>query len=206
SGASSSTSRIRIGYSSGLWFEGNRARSMCFIRKLGSSVVVIACRGAAALRRVVHVDADAASVVHHLDPVDAAPVGLHALGVDHPAAGGALDPAHGVGHGIVAAALLALFGPRPRLGPHRPRLRSRAHPVPLAHCGAVTAVAPLLLATIALATVAAPILRPGPRAHRQRQRCGCDQGKDPADGHGGRNSGKRTWARSTGTMILGRPR
>src|SRR5690606_37502595 len=132
----SSTSRIRIGYSSCWWFEGNRARSMCSLWKLGSSVVVIACRGAAALRRIVHVDADAAAVVHHLDPVDAAPVGLHALGVDDPAAGGALDPAHGVGHGVVAAALLARFGAR-RFGAHRPRIGHRTLPVALARAGAV---------------------------------------------------------------------
>src|SRR3546814_1223445 len=89
-GASSSTRRIRIGYSSVMMCEGNRARSMCSLWKLGSSVVVTACRRPAPRLRVVHVDADTAAVVHHLDAIDAASVGLHALGVDDPAAGAAL--------------------------------------------------------------------------------------------------------------------
>src|SRR3546814_5210567 len=78
-GASSSTRRIRIGYSSVMMCEGNRARSMCSLWKLGSSVVVTACRRAAPRLRVVHVDADTAAIVHHLDAIDAASVGLHAL-------------------------------------------------------------------------------------------------------------------------------
>src|SRR3546814_3914501 len=65
--------------------EGNRARSMCSLWKLGSSVVVTACRRPAPRLRVVHVDADTAAIVHHLDAIDAASVGLHALGVDDPA-------------------------------------------------------------------------------------------------------------------------
>src|SRR3546814_12574489 len=76
---------------------------MCSLWKLGSSVVVTACRRPAPRLRVVHVDADTAAIVHHLDAIDAASVGLHALGVDDPAAGAALDPAHRVGQAVVAA-------------------------------------------------------------------------------------------------------
>src|SRR3546814_7301427 len=101
-GASSSTRRIRIGYSSVMMCEGNRARSMCSLWKLGSSVVVTACRRAAPRLRVVHVDADTAAIVHHLDAIDAASVGLHALGVDPPAPGAALDPPHRVSSPVVA--------------------------------------------------------------------------------------------------------
>src|SRR5690606_10949704 len=111
SGASSSTRRIRIGYSSVVMCEGNRARSMYSLWKLGSSVVVTACRCGAARLRIVHVDADAAAIVHHLDPIDVAPVGLHPFGVDHPAAGGALDPAHRVGQAVVAPRAPLLLAP-----------------------------------------------------------------------------------------------
>src|SRR3546814_4339994 len=102
-GASSSTRISRIGYSSVMMCEGNRGRSIGSLWKLGRSVVVTACRRAAPRLRVVHVDADTAAIVHHLDAIDAASVGLHALGVDHPAAGAALDPAHRVGQAVVAA-------------------------------------------------------------------------------------------------------
>src|SRR3546814_3366452 len=81
---------------------------MCSLWKLGSSVVVTACRRPAPRLRVVHVDADTAAIVHHLDAIDAASVGLHALGVDDPAAGAALDPAHRVGQAVVAARAAAL--------------------------------------------------------------------------------------------------
>src|SRR3546814_173903 len=124
-GASSSTRRIRIGYSSVMMCEGNRARSMCSLWKLGSSVVVTACRRPAPRLRVVHVDADTAAVVHHLDAIDAASVGLHALGVDDPAAGAALDPAHRVGQAVVAARAALLLPPW--LGLHRPGPGRVAH-------------------------------------------------------------------------------
>src|SRR3546814_18543714 len=93
---------------------------MCSLWKLGSSVVVTACRRPAPRLRVVHVDADTAAIVHHLDAIDAASVGLHALGVADPAAGAALDPAHRVGQAVVAArAALPLppwLGLRPAAG------------------------------------------------------------------------------------------
>src|SRR5690606_38547061 len=111
SGASSSTRRIRIGYSSMVMCEGNRARSMCSLSKLGSSVVVTACRPVATRLRIVHVDADATAIVHHLDAIDVASVGLHALCVDDPAAGAALDPAHRVGEAVVAAGAALLLPP-----------------------------------------------------------------------------------------------
>src|SRR3546814_13318897 len=76
--------------------EGNRARSMCSLWKLGSSVVVTACRRASPRLRVVHVDADTAALVHHLDAIDAASLGPQALRVDPAAGGAALAPAHRV--------------------------------------------------------------------------------------------------------------
>src|SRR5690606_32142667 len=174
SGASSSTRRIRIGYSSVVMCEGNRARSMCSLWKLGSSVVVTACRRATLrLRlRIVHVDTDAAAIVHHLDAIDVAPVGLHALGVDHAAAGGAFDPAHRIGQAVfagapllVAGAPLLLLPPCPGL--HRPGRGRFAH--------AFDAIAPVALPVVA-AAMSAPVLRPGARA-RQRQHGDGDQGQ-----------------------------
>src|SRR3546814_14065494 len=96
---------------------------MCSLWKLGSSVVVTACRRPAPRLRVVHVDADTAAIVHHLDAIDAASVGLHALGVDDPAAGAALDPAHRVGQAVVAARAALLLPPW--LGLHSPRSEER---------------------------------------------------------------------------------
>src|SRR3546814_21110103 len=145
---------------------------MCSWWKLGSSVVVTACRRAAPRLRVVHVDADTAAIVHHLDAIDAASVGLHALGVDHPAAGAALDPAHRVGQAVVAArAALPL---PPLLGFHR------LGPGRVAH--ALDAFAPATLLALATDLVLAPstavsaaCLGPGAPS-RPRQHADGDQG------------------------------
>src|SRR5690606_35154059 len=96
------------------------------------SVVVAACtRIARGGLRIVHVDAHAAVLVHHLDPAHRAPVVGHALGADDLAAGAALDAADAVRQRVhVARALLALTrgGGRLRAFAARARLRRLRRP------------------------------------------------------------------------------
>src|SRR5690606_2667270 len=99
-GASSSTSRIRM--DSLQWWWGTRSVQTAY------SVVVAACTRIGRRRlRVIHVDADPALVVDHLDPADRAAVVGDPLGADDLAAGASLDPADAVGQRVrLLAALL----------------------------------------------------------------------------------------------------
>src|SRR5690606_36662632 len=97
------------------------------------SVVVATCRGLGHRRalRVVHVDPDAAAVVHHLDPVDAAAVVGHALRAQHLAAGAALDAADAVGQRLVATVAATLLAGRGRQRRHPGRGPAARAPVVL---------------------------------------------------------------------------
>src|SRR5690606_41282582 len=90
------------------------------------SVVVAACtRRAGGGLRIVDDHPHAAGFVDHLDSVHRAPLVGHALGIQHPAAVAALDPADAVGQLVIAvpARLMALV----RAGPgSRRRLLARS--------------------------------------------------------------------------------
>src|SRR3546814_18789175 len=106
-----------------------------------------------------------AAIVHHLDAIDAASVGLHALGVDDPAAGAALDPAHRVGQAVVAARAALLLPPW--LGLHRPGPGRVAHAFDAIAPRPPLALAPALV--LALSTpVSPPVLGPGARSEERR--------------------------------------
>src|SRR5690606_21716078 len=85
-----------------------------FPEQSAASVVVVACRLPPRLGRrlatgIIDVDADPATVVHGLDPVDVATIGLDALGTEHAATAiAALELAHRIRQRVAIAKPLLL--------------------------------------------------------------------------------------------------
>src|SRR3546814_15100994 len=105
-------------------------------------------------------------------------VELHALGVDDPAAGAALDPAHRVGQAVVAARAALLLPPW--LGLHRPGPGRIAHAFDATASGTLLALATILVLVLSTA-VSASVLGPG-ASSRQRQHDDGEQGQERKSG------------------------